>query len=208
MMLDAIQQVIKTLEAKNHVLITTKTNPGGDSLASVLAFYLLLKKMGKKATIAIDTEQFQINKMFDFLPEFESIQQKINKSKDVIIEFDIENSSIKSLTYKIKNNKLTIHLFPENGELAIKSPKIKNEEYDAILVLDSEDLDSLGKIYGDHTEFFYHTSIINIDHKPENEHFGEVNLVELTATSTSEIIFSLASKMGENFWMIRLRHAL
>ena len=48
----------------------------------------------------------------------------------------------------------------------------------------------------DNADFFYHTPIINIDHNPANDYFGQINLVDITATSISEIIFELIKEMG------------
>ncbi|MDP2766941.1 MAG: DHH family phosphoesterase, partial [Candidatus Methanoperedens sp.] len=64
-------------------------------------------------------------------------------------------------------------------------------KYDLIIALDTADLESLGQIYDNDTEFFYKTPIINIDHHSENEEFGQINFIELTAVATGEILFSL-----------------
>jgi len=50
---------------------------------------------------------------------------------------------------------------------------------------------------------FFETTILNIDHHPNNENYGEINLVDLTATSTTEILATLienfeASLIDEN----------
>lgn len=194
MITNTFQQIKKILETKSHILITIGANPSGDAISSALAFYLIIKYLGKKAKIAVDTSLFPINQIFDFLPEFKTIQNNILPNKDVILEFEIGNSKINGLTYSVKNNKLLIRIFPDGKLEFSDSPRVKKNDYpyDLIVVLDASDLDSLGKIYEENTEFFYNTPIINIDHKPENEHFGEINFVELTSTSTCEILFSLA----------------
>ncbi|MBU2576016.1 DHH family phosphoesterase, partial [Patescibacteria group bacterium] len=201
MQLDEIQQIIKTFENKKHILITTKANPDGDAICSSLAFYLLARKLGKKADIVIDNKSFGINPNFNFLPEYSLIQSNIPKANDMVLEFDIGDNNINGLTYKVKNNKLMIRMFPNNKNMRLSTPRIKQESYshDLIVVLDACDLDSLGNIYDEHTEFFYHTPIINIDHKAENEHFGELNLIELTATATTEILFALTETLDKNF---------
>jgi phosphoesterase RecJ-like protein len=53
------------------------------------------------------------------------------------------------------------------------------------------DLESLGKTYDNHIEFFYKTPIINIDHHASNEEFGQINITNLNAVSSSEIIFNI-----------------
>ena len=200
MTLTPIQQIIKTIETKKNILITTRANPDTDAISSALAFYLILKKMNKQASVAIDSRQFGLNLNHSFLPELESIQNSISKSKELVLEFDLDDNGIRGLTYKVKNGKLLIRIFPEKDGLLLEHPRARQESYpyDAIVVLDSPDLESLGNIYADHTEFFYHTPIINIDHSPQNEHFGEMNLIELTAVATGEILFSFAEAIGKD----------
>ncbi|TSC95692.1 MAG: phosphoesterase RecJ domain-containing protein, partial [Candidatus Berkelbacteria bacterium Licking1014_2] len=43
---------------------------------------------------------------------------------------------------------------------------------------------------------FYETPVINIDHHSANDYFGKVNWVDLTATSTAEILVSLLESLS------------
>jgi phosphoesterase RecJ-like protein len=54
----------------------------------------------------------------------------------------------------------------------------------------------LGPIYNQETELFYETPIVNIDHHAGNDHFGRVNWVELTATSTAEILVAMLESLS------------
>ena len=200
MTLEPIQQIINQIQNKKHILITTKANPSADAVCSCLSLYSLAKKMGKKADIIIDDKRFKANQNYSFLADHSSIQNQIKPSRDMIMEFDIGDTNIQGLTYKVKNNKLQIRVFADKKDININAPKLKQQsyDYDLIAVLDTCDLDSLGSVYNEHTEFFYHTPIINIDHESENEHFGELNLVEFTATSTTEILFTLAEVLDKN----------
>jgi phosphoesterase RecJ-like protein len=68
-------------------------------------------------------------------------------------------------------------------------------KYDLIIVLDSEDLESLGDVFTAHKDFFYDTTILNIDHKPENDEFGQINLINPNMPSTCEIIYTLIEEL-------------
>ena len=88
----------------------------------------------------------------------------------------------------------SILLFPRRKAfLPAEDVKTRSGEfkYDLVIVLDTPDLESLGSIYDNDTEFFYQIPIINIDHGSNNEAFGQINLVELTAIATAEILFNL-----------------
>jgi phosphoesterase RecJ-like protein len=55
-------------------------------------------------------------------------------------------------------------------------------------VLDSPDLERLGKIYEKNPDLFFEVPIINIDHRSDNDNFGQINLIDTTASSCSEIL--------------------
>ncbi|MBI2636932.1 MAG: hypothetical protein HYW81_01950, partial [Parcubacteria group bacterium] len=169
-----------------------------DCLGSALTFRLLARRLGKQADIAIDASRFALPERFGFLPEYGSIRHELARKSDITLEFDLNHDTINGLTYDARGGKLAIRIFPKEPGLAVGEMKQRQATYpyDTIVVLDSCDLESLGRVYDEHAEFFYHTDIINIDHQPENERFGQINLVEMSAVATSEILFTLIQHLG------------
>jgi len=191
------QQIFELIKNSQKILITFKKNFSGDAISSALAIFLLLKKMGKQADIVC--HNFVIAQNYAFLPEIDKTKSQLNGLKKFIISLDMAANKIKKFSYDIKDNKLNIYLTPEKlldeKNIVFKSD---NYKYDLIIILDTDNLESLGEIYDQHNDFFYSTPIINIDHNPENEQFGQINLVELTKTSTAEIIFDLIEQYDIN----------
>jgi len=60
--------------------------------------------------------------------------------------------------------------------------------YDATVVLDCPNLERVGKVKDKITPEMF---IINIDHHPGNENYGDINLVAQEASSTSELIYHI-----------------
>jgi phosphoesterase RecJ-like protein len=56
----------------------------------------------------------------------------------------------------------------------------------------------LGEPCDHDSDVFYETPIINIDHHAGNDHFGKINLVDLTATSTCEILVSIFEALSKD----------
>ena len=81
----------------------------------------------------------------------------------------------------------------EGGQYQPEDVTYRSESfpYDLIIALDIPTLDLLGQLYERNTDLFFETPIINIDHHAANEHFGEINLVDLTAAATTEILVEL-----------------
>ncbi|MCX6739946.1 MAG: DHH family phosphoesterase [Candidatus Parcubacteria bacterium] len=198
MSLNIQQQIFEQVKNSQKILITFKKDFNGDALSSALAIFLLLKKLNKQADIIC--QDFIIPKNFSFLPQISQIKQSLSGIKSFVISLDMAKGKIKNFSYNIKDNMLNIYLTPESGNLDEKNIDYKSGsyKYDLIITLDSDSLESLGTVYEQNTDFFFNTPIINIDHSPENEQYGQINLVELTKTSTAEIVFDLIEQYDLN----------
>jgi phosphoesterase RecJ-like protein len=194
MELTAKQQAISAIEKANHILLISSANPDGDSVGSALAMYHALAKIGKKATLACADP---IPSSLQFLPGSDKFVSNISKNREFVIKLNIKNIKAKEVRYETEGDELKLIVVPENGnfqasDLSVGSGK---SPYDLLIVFDAADVDMLGKIYDDNTELFFETPLIVIDHHASNEFYGEVNLVEVTATSTCEVLVSLLESL-------------
>ncbi|MCX5703338.1 MAG: bifunctional oligoribonuclease/PAP phosphatase NrnA [Candidatus Omnitrophica bacterium] len=73
----SLKRAVDCIRKYNNFLITSHTNPEGDALGSELAFYLLLKKLGKDATIV---NEDGIPLEYNFLPQKFNIKKYFRKS--------------------------------------------------------------------------------------------------------------------------------
>lgn len=197
-MLTQEQQIFEQIKKASNILITFKKTWSGDAVASALAMYLLLKKMDKQVEVV--AEKFSLDKLYSFLPGYTEIKNSLLNLRKFIISLDIANTKVSQIKYKQEESKLNFIISPKDGfftESDITSGA-SGFKYDLIIVLGTPDLESLGRIYNNDTEFFYQTPIINIDHNSTNEEFGQINFIELTAVSTSEIVFSLFESFGRD----------
>lgn len=190
-MLNEQQQFFEQIKKANNILITFNKDWEGDSVASALALFLFLKKIGKTAEIV--AEKADHSKSFSFLPGYGEIKESIDNLRRFIISLDIRNTKVSQIKYKVEKDTLDFIVSPKDGFFTSDdiTSRTSGFKYDLIIVLDTHDLESLGKIYDNDTEFFYQMPVINIDHHSSNETFGQINIVELTAVSTTEILFSL-----------------
>jgi phosphoesterase RecJ-like protein len=202
-MLTKEQQIFEQIKKAENILISFGKNWNKDGIASALALFLFFKKIGKKADIVAEENinKEKNNDIFSFLPESKKIKTEVEDLKKFIISLDISETKINQIKYNIDEDKkkLNFIISPVNGFFSEKdvSSSISGFKYDLIIVLDTPDLESLGKFYENNTDFFYKTPIINIDHGSDNEEFGQINHIELTSVSTAEILFSLFEKYEE-----------
>lgn len=184
------QQILKQIEKARHILIVFKKNDG-DALASSLGLFLILKKMEKRVDLV--SSEFNLPFEYVFLPQSHKIKSTLSNLRKFIISLDTSKTKVEELSYEMKNNKLEIYLTPKEGFFENNDVDFSSSSfyYDLIITIGASDLESLGKVYEINSDFFYATPIINIDSHETNEHFGQINLVDLTATSSTEIIFRL-----------------
>lgn len=186
-----LQQVIRALEDKKNLLITFKAGADGDAIGSALALKLFFEQLGKKAHIACDG--FVLSDRFSFLSGSTTITPSLGGLHQFVITMDISKNGLSSLKYDVKDEKLRLFITPKNGFFSKDRIRTSQSEfkYDAIIVIDTPHLPALGSIYTHNEEFFFKTPIINIDHKSSNELFGHINLVELPASTSSEVVYEL-----------------
>ena len=184
------QQVVDILKNNEKILLLTHKNPDGDAIGSILALYLALTKLGKKV-IAVCHDAAP--SVFDFLPDTKKIVHQFSAARDFVISLDISSVKADKIMYKVHDSKLNFIITPKDGEFSKEMVSFEEggNNFQAIVVLDSPDLERLGDPYEKNPEFFYDLPIINIDHHAGNDSFGKINLVDLTATSTSEILVSV-----------------
>lgn len=196
-MLNLHQQFYKHLEKSKNILLVFSNDWNGDAVSSALALLLLSEKMNKKLEIAASpdwrNEQSKKNSIWSFLPSFEKINNKIENLRKFIVSLNIKNAKVSQIKYLVENDSLNFIISPAEGWFSPEdiSSSASGFKYDLIITINCQDLESLGEIYYKNIEFFYQTTIINIDHQSENEEYGQINIIDLNAVSTSEIIYEL-----------------
>ncbi|MDD3191097.1 MAG: DHH family phosphoesterase [Candidatus Pacebacteria bacterium] len=191
------EQIQDQIKKSETVLICVGKAPEGDALGSALGLYMALKKMGKKVDVISPTA---ILEKYSFMPSMEFIAHKLQGARDYVFSLDIEKDKLQQLRYEVEDRKLKIFITAKNGEISEDKISLDSSRfnYDLIIVLGANDLEDLGNLYDENPELFYDIPVINIDHKPSNEYFGKINLVDVAASSTSEIVFNVISAAGEN----------
>lgn len=192
-MLSLDQQILEQVDKANRILITFGRDWKGDNVAAALALKSWLESRGKLADIV--TEKPHSASVFSFLPGFALIGHELDNVRRFIISLNLNNATVDQVEYRLEKQSLDFIVSPKEGFFtpADISSRSSGFRYTLIVVLGTPDLESLGSIYDRDTEFFFKTPIINIDHNPANENFGQINLVDVTAVAVTEIIYHIMS---------------
>jgi len=185
-MLSPKQQAAELINKSQNILIVLPRDHSADNLSCGLALTMLIQNLGKKYDLVAEEPA---SEKLSFLPGLENIKTELSSSRDFIISIDTSQKQIKQLRYETKDSVLKIYLA---GPEKLEQKDIKLEPgpfvYDALITIGAPELEALGQFYDKYTELFFQKPILNIDHNAGNEYFGEINMVEPTASSSAEII--------------------
>jgi len=197
MSIEPQEQFKNFVEKSKDVLILIPENPSGDAVGSAWALYFFLQKKEINATIAFSNH---LSDKYSFLPKPEKILTEISGARDFVLSFNTTYNKITNVRTEESEGKLEIHLTPEKGNLNPKdfSFILAKFKYDLMVVIDSPDFESLGKIYEKNPDLFFEVPIINIDHRSTNDNFGQINLVDITTSSCSEILGTALNHINVN----------
>jgi nanoRNase/pAp phosphatase (c-di-AMP/oligoRNAs hydrolase) len=183
-------QTIEKLGKSGNILIVTSPGASGDDLAAALALKNFLSKLEKEAHVLCPGA---INDKFSFLPGFLEIKPGLNVTKSFVIDVSTRKTEIEELSYKKETDKLAIFIKPKKGQFNHEDISFRTSSFpfDVIICVGVSSPDSLEDFYAENTELFFETPIINIDRSPANDNYGQINLIMLSATSNSEIVYDL-----------------
>lgn len=193
-MLNLEDQIYKQIEKSQNILILFKEDEDGDITASGLAFFIYLKSLKKDINIVNSSKKINIkNKKLNFLPFYNNIIYKLENIRRFIVSLSIKNAKVSQIKYSLDEEKINFIVSPSSGWFKNEdvSTKVGEFKYNLIITLGIKDLESLGEMYDENIEFFYKTTIINIDNNPSNEDFGQINYIDLNSPTLSEVLYTL-----------------
>lgn len=191
MALSLDQQFLTAIEKSSFPLVITKPDASADAIASMLALGAWLKSRKKQPTLVApdhipETWQAFLGNTSHIVPTLANIRKSI-------IDVDIEKAHIGELSYKMNDHRLSIYITTKDGEITDDQVRVHHDTYkhDLIIVVGAQDLPSLGEAFSRNSAFFSEIAIVAIDHSPANEHFGHINMIDITASATTEILYHL-----------------
>ncbi len=187
------QQIFEQIKKSSKVLIFLPESVNADSLASSLALRAFLLKLQKDVTVVGGGK---IPDNLKFLPDIGEVKSSLVLGRSFVITVDASHKKVDEISYHTTADKVHIYLKSQGLEFTREDLSFATEGFpaDLIFTLDCKSLDSLGVVYEQQADLLYETPKINIDNKSENEYFGAINLVDVTASSVAEILSELFQK--------------
>jgi hypothetical protein len=128
-----------------------------------------------------------------FIEGKELLKSTIGAMRALHISIDVSKTPIEELLYDVHDGKLEISVIPKHHEWNLNdiSTTHGTDRYDLVITLGIQDMKSLGTYAVEHAHFIHRATIINIGANAGNEHWGQINLINLNAVSVTEVLFEL-----------------
>lgn len=196
MELTSEQQIFEFIKKSGKILIALPQNLTADSLASGLALRLFLARLQKDVTVV---SAGKLPENLKFLPGADLVQNQVEAGKSLTMIVDTANKKMDEVSYQAGPDKVHIYIKSKGEPFAPEDVSFAQEKFpvDLIMILGAKSLEDLGKLQELRADLFFETPKINIDNSPQNEYFGQVNLVDVTAASVAEILAQTLQKYEE-----------
>jgi phosphoesterase RecJ-like protein len=197
MALSPQQQAVEMIGRAKNILLTTRENATTDSLASVTALSLLLKKLNKNFDAVVPG--FETKNLPSFLPQAD-LRASTGSMRSFKIKLNVKEVPLSELMYDVKDGQLEITVIPKKSSWKPNDVSFASgdDRYDLVIAVDAPDMASLGALAREQADFLYRTTIINLDHNSANEFWGQVNLVDLNCVSSTEVVYQFVNGWNAN----------
>lgn len=193
-------QIAELIRSSQNILLLSHADPDGDAIGSTLALALVLQKLNKTFDIVISGRPATY---CSFLPLFDRIKPTVATSNELVITIDTRQTGEE---LKLGHKKLSaehqvmIVISPEKGALLPEDVTVTRSKpaYDLIVFLDCSDAERIGTPHQALQEMLYEIPTVSIDHHATSAHFAKINWVDMTASSTAEMLVSLIESVGRN----------
>ncbi len=193
----SFQQFHEALKRAKNPIIVLSAHPTVDDFASAFTIAALCKSLGTPCSII--TEGGQAPDALKFLSIFQDTIGDLGNINALTIRVALNKANVDGLTYTVSGNDLVINITPKSGTWQPSDVRVASDDYryDLIIAIGASDWASLGTLFSAYADFFITTPTVVLDHGPANEHFGTINIVDLTATSVSEVCFNLFTEIDQ-----------
>ncbi|TSC66011.1 MAG: hypothetical protein G01um101477_258 [Candidatus Doudnabacteria bacterium Gr01-1014_77] len=196
------QKLFELIGKSQRILIALPANPNGDTLGGSLALAAFLRKLNKEVEVYCEKTDFGA---LSFLPGISEVHHEIIFPKSFVISVKTKNAKLDELSYDMLPENVNIYLKPKEGIFTPEDVSFSNDvtQFNLIICVDVASLESLGALYEKNAEMFFAVPKVNIDNHIHNDNYGTINIVDVTASSSSEILLALlrdyeASLIDEN----------
>lgn len=188
-----ISEIQEKLANAQNILVCLPSSPRYDQVAAGLVLSLCLQQTGKSISVVCPSP---MTVEFNNLVGVDKVSSKI-KGTDLVVSFNYLMDNVEKVSYDDNSEKLSLVLKPKAGAPAINE-KMVNFSYGGIeadLVF-SIGIKNINQLQSIGLSSLSPEAVVNIDNWHDNSNFAMINLIDVDASSFSEIVLGLTQGLG------------
>ncbi len=186
-------KIAAKLNESYNILVTVSNNPTVDQLTALLGFNLIMCKMKKHSSAVFSGE---IPPNIQFLEPEKTIEKNTDSLQDFIIAID--KAKADKLRYKVEDNLVRIFITPYKTSISEHDLNftLGDLNVDVIVALGVKKQEEIDQAIMAHGKILHDATIIALSNTPEPLTIGNLNWVDTTASSLSEMVTLIANDLG------------
>ncbi|HEY5139870.1 MAG TPA: hypothetical protein VIJ25_11220, partial [Methylococcales bacterium] len=185
------KQLVDRLQQAQNILVTVSKNPSVDQLSACIGLTLVLNHLGKHGTAVFSGE---VPSTLEFLRPEETIEKNTDSLRDFIIALD--KSKADKLRYKVEDQVVRIFITPYKTSISAKDLDFSQGDFnvDVVVALGVREQQDLDDAITAHGRILHDATIATINTEP-NGNLGTINILDVSASSLSELVVDLANDL-------------
>jgi len=183
------QTALKTIHDAKSICLLVGNDTRTDAVAASLALYHLLS-LTCKAEKIVPTVPGKIPHEARGLPASTAIKNDFG-AKNLVVTLDTNKTPIEKVSYRSEGDKFQLVIHPVERSFEVENVEYSYEglNFDLLITLGVRKLADLGELYEKNRAEFSKAVIINLDVSSQNENYGQINIVDPSKSSVSELLF-------------------
>jgi len=184
------EQFTEAIKRSQSVAVVLPSSATIDALGGGLALVRFIETFGKPVEILCS--DYSAEPHLSFLPGINNVKNDLHAARHTMLKIPF-NGDLHKLEHEIVDGYLNIKITPKTGRINASSMTSSTGlwRHDLIIAICVREPKEIGRIIADHRMFFEETTIVNIDNHPGNENYGTINILDMRAGATSELITTL-----------------
>ncbi len=192
------EQLSEAIARSRSVAVVLPSSCGLDAMGSGLALARFIENSGKNAEVLCSG--FRAEPHLSFLPGLDRIKPYIYAERNYTLTVPIKGD-LHDLRHEISDGHLKITITPAQGGFDPSAIAASSDSWrhDLIIAVCVRELSELGGLLNDHHRFFEETAILNIDSHPRNANYGSMNIMDLRASATAELVTAMIESIDPKY---------
>lgn len=189
-------QAVERINQASNILVTVSNNPSVDQLAACIGLTLLLNRLDKHATAVFSG---QVPSTIEFLQPEKTLEANTDSLRDFIISLD-KNKADK-LRYKVEDQFVRIFITPYKTSLSEKDLVFSQGDFnvEVVVALGVHSRSELDAAITAHGRILHDATVISVVAGKSNApDLGQINWIDPTASSLSEMLVTMSDSLGQN----------